>query len=135
MLLRARILYNVSSVNKFDYVDQAEFTQGDSVDIYFQLTDANLDKAVAGYQPAGRRYMPADGATLSVKLDNIDDNIQVTRAASQPFTQDPSIWKVSVLATDKIVGTCALVLTLTESGVVTNGRVDALVLIHSTSCV
>lgn len=132
MLLSARMLYNVSSVNQFSWTDVVEFTQGDSYDIYFQLIDANLDKPVYGFKPAGRRYMPAVGATLTVRLDNIDDAVAISRPAVQPFAQDPSIWKVSVLATDKIVGTCALVLTLNESGKVTSGRVQAAVLIDST---
>lgn len=136
MLLSARILNNVASINSFEWADEAEFTQGDTVDIYFQLIDASLDKAVRGYQPAGRRYMPAAGATLSCKLDNIDDNIALTRAASQPFPLDPSIWKMNVLAADKIVGTCALVLTLTETDPkITRGRVEAAVLIRSQSCI
>lgn len=126
MLLRARMLNAVASVNAYEVAEQVQFTQGDTVDIYFQLIDATLDPAPK-FIPAGRRYMPAAGALLSVKLDNIDDNIAITRSAVQPFANDPSIWKVSVLGTDAIVGTCALVLTLTESGKVTRGRTEAAV--------
>lgn len=126
MLLRARMLNAVASVNAFEVVQQVQFTQGDTIDVYFQLIDATLDPAPR-YIPAGRRYMPAVGALLTVRLDNIDDNIQVTRSATQPFAQDPSIWKVTVVGTDAIVGTCALVLTLTESGKVTRGRTEAAV--------
>jgi hypothetical protein len=133
MLLSARMLQDVASVNSYELTEEVEFTQGDTVDIYFQLVDASLDKAVKGFVPSGRRYVPAAGATLSVKLDNIDDNIQVTRAASQPFANDSSIWKVSVLSTDRIIGTCAMVLTLTEAGKVTRGRIEAVVLIRSQS--
>lgn len=125
------MLDNVASVNQFDYADSVMFTQGDQVDVYFQLIDANRDRAQFGFQPAGRRYMPASGATLSVKLDNVDDNVALTRTATQPFpTSDPSIWKVSILNSDAIRGTCALVLTLTQSGVVTKGRVQSAVLIQ-----
>jgi hypothetical protein len=129
------MLQDVASVNSYELTEEVEFTQGDTVDIYFQLVDASLDKAVKGFVPSGRRYVPAAGATLSVKLDNIDDNIQVTRAASQPFANDSSIWKVSVLSTDRIIGTCAMVLTLTEAGKVTRGRIEAVVLIRSQSTV
>jgi hypothetical protein len=125
------MLNSVASVNAFDWAEQVEFTQGDTADIYFQLIDASVDKAVRGYVPAGRRYAPAAGATMSVKLDNIDDAIALTRAATQPFTNDPSIWKLSVVSTDKIIGTCALAITLTEGVKVTRGRVEAAVLIHS----
>jgi hypothetical protein len=127
MLLAARMLNDVASVNAYEVAEQVEFTQGDTVDVYFQLIDASLDKAVKGFVPGGRRYMPAAGATLSVKLDNIDDNVAVTRSAVQPFANDPSIWKLPVLSTDRIIGTCALVLTLTEAGKVTRGRVEAAV--------
>lgn len=129
MLLSARMLNNVASVNAFDWAENVEFTQGDQVDVYFQLIDASLDKAVKGYVPAGRRYMPAAGATLSVTIANIDDAVQIVRSASQPFANDPSIWKVSVLNSDKIVGTCALVLVLNESGKKTYGRLEAAVLV------
>lgn len=131
MLLSARMLNDVASVNAYEVVEQVEFTQGDTVDVYFQLVDASLDKAVRGFVPAGRRYMPAVGATLSVKLDNIDDNIALTRAATQPFTQDPSIWRLNVIGTDRIIGTCALVVVLTEAGKVTRGRIEAAVQIQS----
>lgn len=124
------MLNGVSSVNDFEAVTQLEFTQGDTVDLYFQLLDLTRDKAIKGFVPAGRRYVPAAGATLSVRLDNINDAIAVTRSASQPFTQDPSIWKLTVIGTDKIVGTCALVLTLTEGVKVTRGRAEAAVQIQ-----
>jgi hypothetical protein len=124
------MLNNVASANAFAWADQVEFTQGDTVDIYFQLIDATLDKAVKGFKPGGRRYMPAAGATLSVKVDNIDDNIAITRSCSQPFVQDPSIWKLTVVGTDKIVGTCALVLTLNEAGKITTGRTEAVVQVY-----
>jgi hypothetical protein len=133
MVLSARILNNVASANSFDWADQAEFTQGDTVDIYFQLIDTTVDKAVKGFVPGGRRYIPAAGATLSVKLDNIDDAVALTRSATQPFSGDLSIWKLTILATDAIVGTCALALTLTEGAKVTRGRAEAAVLIHSQS--
>ncbi len=131
MLLAARMLNNVQSVNSFDWTSQVEFTQGDQVDIYFQLVDATLDKAVGKFSPSGRRYVPAAGATLTVKLDNIDDNVAITRPASQPFSQDGSIWKVTILSSDVLMGTCALALTLLEGAKQTRGRVEAAVLIHN----
>lgn len=134
MLLSARFLNQVSSVNAFEYVSNAQWTAGDTVTLYFQLIDLNLDKPVQGFQPAGRRYMPAAGATLSVKLDNINDAIAVTRSATQPYPQDSSIWAVQILSTDTIRGTCDLVLNLTESAVKTSGRVVAGVLISTTGC-
>jgi hypothetical protein len=131
MLLSARMLNNVASVNAFSWTDEVEFTQGDATDIYFQLIDATLDKPVYGFKPGGRRYMPAAAATLSVTINNIDDAVAITRIAVQPFAQDPSIWRVSVLNSDKIVGTCALMLALNETGKLTTGILQSAVLIHS----
>jgi hypothetical protein len=125
------MLNNVASVNAYDWADEVEFTKGDQVDIYFQLVDATLDKAVYGFKPAGRRFNPATGATLQVKIDNINDAIAITRAASQPFASDSSIWRVSVLNSDNIIGTCALQLTLTEGPKKTYGRVEAVIKVHS----
>ena len=131
MLLGARMLDQVGNVNQFKVVDSIEFTQGDTATVYIQLVDLTKDKAVEGFVPSGRRYVPAAGATLSIKLDNIDDALALTRTATLPFTGDSSIWSFSVLATDKIQGTCALSLTLNESGIITRGRIEAVVLIHS----
>lgn len=129
------MLNNVQSVNSFEWADEVEFTKGDSVNVYFQLIDASLDKAVKGFSPAGRRYVPAAGATLSVKLDNINDAIAITRAATQPYATDGSIWMLTVLATDVIIGTCALALTLTEGAKTTRGRVEAAVLVHDSGTI
>lgn len=117
------MLAHVTSVNDFDYADQVELTQGDQVDVYFQLVDLTRAPSRLGYKPEGVRYMPASGATLQVRLDNIDDNVALTRAPVQAYpTLDPSIWRLSVLSTDTIRGTCALNLTLNESGKLTYGR-------------
>lgn len=132
MLLSARFLNQVASVNSFEYADNAQWTAGDTVTLYFQLADLTLDRPSGGYFPAGRRYMPASGATLNVTLANVDTAVQLVRAATQPYpTTDPSIWSVSVLATDLIRGTCDLVLNLREGSTLTSGRVVAGVLIST----
>jgi len=129
MLLSARFLNQVSSVNSFEYASNAQWTAGDTVSLYIQLVDLTLDRAVQGYMPAGRRYMPADGATLQVTLTNIDDAVQIQRFAVQPFANDPSIWRVDILSTDPIQGTCDVLLALVEGSNKTNGRVVGGVLI------
>jgi hypothetical protein len=118
MLLSARILNDVGGVNTFSYAQVAEFTEGDAPTIYFQLIDESLDR---DSRPAGRRYMPAAGATLQVVIHNIDDAKTATRFATQPFAQDPSIWSISLLTTDTVRGTCSVKLTLTEGAKVTRG--------------
>ncbi len=115
MLLGARILSGVASVNIFDYVDSARFTEGDVVDLYFQIVDLNVE--ANSYQVKGRRYMPSAVAAplMTVSFGSIDDAKKINRVATQPFSQDPSIWKVSLLATDILRGTMDMRLTLTET--------------------
>lgn len=124
MLLSSKLLYSVTSVNSFDYVDQLSFTQGDTVDIYIQLTDAAKDKLVNGFKPSGRRYIPASGALLQVTVQNIDQTKTVVKSAIQPFPGDLSIWKFSMLSSDPAIpGTLSLQLKLTEGSVITSGFV------------
>lgn len=131
-MLSARMLNNVASVNAFDWANQVQATAGDGpYDVYFQLIDPTVDTVGAGFKPAGRRYAPVAGATLQATITNINDALQVVRAATQPFANDPSIWKVTLMSTDAIRGTCDLSLKLTESGKVTYGRVAAAVLINA----
>ena len=132
MLLSARILENVSGVNAFDYANQASFTEGDTPTIYFQLVDLHKDRADAGFVPAGRRYAPADGATLQVTFDHIDATRKIVRAATQPFASDPSIWAVPLLSTDKVRGTVNMKLTLTEGSKLTQGRLAAALSVAAT---
>lgn len=132
MFLSARMLNSVVNVNSFDYADSVEFSQGDTIDCYFQLIDASKDKPIQNWKPAGRRFMPASGATLSVRVDNIDDNVAIQRSAVQAFpTSDPSIWKVSIVGSDVIRGTCALVLDLNQGGVHTHARVEGAIMISN----
>lgn len=133
MLLSARMLNSVVSVNSWDYADAAEFTQGDTLDVYFQLVDSSKDRPIQQFKPAGRRYMPASGAILTIRFDNLDDNVAISRSAVQAFpTSDPSIWKVTVLSSDSSLrGTCALNLSLNEAGKLTYARVEGAIRIHN----
>jgi hypothetical protein len=123
MLLSARILNDVANVNNFEYAQVGQFTKGEASSVYFQLIDTTLDGALKGFEPSGRRYMPATGATLSVVVTSIDDAKRITRVATNPFPEDRSIWRLDFLSTDTIVGTASLQLTLTEGSVVRKGLV------------
>lgn len=131
MLLSARILDNVSGVNAFQYADQAQMTEGDTPTIYFQLIDAGQDKAHEGFVPAGRRYVPDAGAVLTVTLDSIDSARKVVRIATQPFANDPSIWAVPLMTTDKVRGTVNMKLSLNEGGKVTQGMLQGALMVQS----
>lgn len=121
MLLSARILTSVANANVFSHANAAYFTEGDGPSVYFQLIDASLDRADQGFQPPGRRYMPASAATLQVTIQNIDDAKTLVRYATQPFAADPSIWVLALLSTDTVRGTADMRLKLTEGVVVTQG--------------
>lgn len=132
MLLSARFLNDVSGVNNFYYASEVRFSEGDAPTIYLQLSDASVMSSIEGFNPSGRRYVPASGATLSVTIENINNAKKVTRIATQPYAQDPSIWAVTLLTTDMVHGTASITLTLTQGSVVTKGylrnaiKVDAL---------
>lgn len=133
MLLSARMLNDVASVNSFEYADQASWFEGDATYMYFQLIDASLDTDMKGFNPAGRRYMPPALTTLSVQIQNIDTAKVINRLATQPYPEDASIWRIQILATDAIHGAPQLLLTLTEPTRTLKGLVKNAVRIHSTS--
>lgn len=121
MLLSVRMLKDVQTVNSFEPDTELNWTEGDSLDIYFQLVDLNLDRPEQGFYPSGRRYVPAAGATLQCSFECIDNAKTVTRFAVQPFANDGSIWKISILSTDPIRGSPQLRLKLTEGAKTTRG--------------
>jgi hypothetical protein len=127
MRLGIRLLNDVQNVNAFTYICQVECQELDTIDVYIQLTDSSVEATLS---PPGRRYMPVDGSTLSVYLKDIDDTNNVTVEATQPFAQDPSIWKFSLrgqeipaevgppaieaIPSETLPGTRGLKVTLTE---------------------
>lgn len=133
MVLGARILNDVAGVNSYGYTDSARSTEGNAYDLYIQLVDESVDPASDGFWPSGRRYMPVSGASLQVTVGFIDDAKKIIRACTQPFAQDPSIWKLSVLSTDHWRGSADLKLKLTEGSVVTYGFVRLALSIEPTS--
>lgn len=130
MQLSIRPLDDVQSVNSLESATQLSVSKGDPVTLYFQLIDAVRHKCGVSECPA-TRYMPAAGAALSLVLDSIDDAKKVTKTASQPFAQDPSIWKIDLQALDtaKLSGTISVAFTLTEGSLVRTGRILAAVLV------
>lgn len=115
MLLSAKFLVDVADVNDFDYAPSVDFTEGDAFNVYFQLVDTSRDL----------RYMPAVGALLTATIDNIDDAKKIARACTQPFAQDPSIWQLTVFATDPLRGTSNFRLQLTEGVKITRGMIKS----------
>lgn len=127
MLLTCRLLKGVADVNNFGYAEVLEVTEGDSPTFFIQLADASVDSDA---RPSGRRYMPATGATLQVRLYSLDSSATIQKAASQPYQNDPSIWSFQLAQAETIPGTRALVLQLTEGSKVTNGYVSQAVVVN-----
>jgi hypothetical protein len=114
MQFSARPLIEVSSVNDYIVSQQITMATGDETPCYFQLVDLDKNPGYSGSNPQGLRYIPLTGATLAVSFININTAKRFTRYASQPFAQDPSIWLVTLLATDTITGTVSIRGVLTE---------------------
>ncbi len=115
MTLSCRFLIDVQGVNSFQHAAQAEMYAGDKQDLYIQLIDSALDRTEQGFVPAGRRYCPPAGTTLSILFNNVDNAKKVTRAGVQAYpTADASIWYIPILPTDPLAGTVTMTATLTE---------------------
>jgi hypothetical protein len=121
MQLKVTVLDDVEDANDYRYATEIQSTAGDPVDLFFQLSDATKNLASHGFNPSGLRYMPAAGSTLKVTFLNINTRKQFARFATQPFVQDPSIWKVPVLATDPVSGTVSMTFQLMEPNGVAGG--------------
>lgn len=133
MILGVRFLSNVASVNSFDFAASAEFAEGDTPQVYLQLTDASRCRSVDGWKPQGFRYAPAAGATLVAVVGNIDDARKLTRTCTQPFPGDASVWLLPMTASDVIRGTADLKLTLTEGATVHRALLNAAFRVRSST--
>lgn len=118
MLLSGQILDNVAGVNDFEVVPEARFTEADPVFIYIRLCDLNKDK---NSRPAGRRYIPATGATLQITIKSVDTAKTLVKTATNPYSGDTSIWRIQLTAADALKGTYSMQLALTEGASVTRG--------------
>jgi hypothetical protein len=116
MKFTVRPLIDVSSVNDFRYKTELQSVYGDATDLYFQLFDDDKNFSNCSYEQPGLRYMPPASSTLQVTFRNLNDVKNIVRFATQPFANDPSIWKFSVLSTDPITGTVNCKFVLTEQG-------------------
>jgi hypothetical protein len=117
MILGCRFLTDVASVNVFQVISAAELYKGDTQNVYIQLLDMAVDRSDQGFSPAGRRYCPPAGTTLTLKFQNIDDAKVVLRPCVQAYpTLDASIWYVPLLSSDPLAGTVTMSATLTEPG-------------------
>lgn len=101
MRLSIKMLSRNSSINSMSYTPNVQFERGESLDLMFQLIDAD----------SGQRYIPASGATIQVQIPRnntllqtasteVDTvNYSVNQAAVMAFTGDNSVWKTPLVAT------------------------------------
>jgi hypothetical protein len=102
MKLAIRPLRDVCGVNDFIYGTQIEATKGDAFDFYFQLVDLEKNLGQHAYSPPGLRVIPGDGSMVTLNIWNCDKAKRFARQATNPFPQDTSIWKITLLDTDPL---------------------------------
>lgn len=112
MNLSARMIENYVDANNYDVTPQLVMnsigvTPDVTYDVYVQLVDLSKDKAIDGYSPAGRRYIPPTGSNLQVVVRNINNAVQCG-PLSMVQTTDPSIWRVTLLGSYQIRGSVSL---------------------------
>lgn len=83
-------------------LDSLTLVRGNADTIYFQLINK---RSADSSNYTDIRYVPDNTAQITVTFDHIDSNAVVTRVATMVYpADDRSIWKVDVLATDKLAG-------------------------------
>ena len=107
MRLYIEMLDSVCNVNNWKHVDEVTISEGEASDIYFQII--NKSQHI--------RYMTqATSYSVSAIFPDVDESQTIEVAASQPFADDKSIWKVS-LGSSQTPGSGTFLVKLTEDGV------------------
>jgi hypothetical protein len=115
MRLSARILDNVANVNNWDHVSEAHISEGEVSSFHFQIINKSKDDI---------RYLTqAVAYSVTVSFPSIDDAEDFDVIATQPFSDDKSIWKVS-LAASQVPSSGAFVVAIVEDGVERKFKVD-----------
>jgi hypothetical protein len=112
MKLSAKTLVNVSNVNDFEYIDQWEINEGSAHRLHFQIIDTHKEDL---------RYLSQATVidAVTVTFLSIDDNSEITKTATQAFTDDKSVWYID-LAANEVPNPGAIKISITEDGVVTH---------------
>lgn len=96
MNFAVRLLDNVCNVNDFQEVETIELIRGNPYTLYFKVVQPNKDNL---------RYIPVSTpipATGLAKFKHLEDGKSISRAATNPFPEDTSIWSIPILPTDEI---------------------------------
>lgn len=122
MRLSAKILENVSGVNHWNYASEANVYEGQVNEIYIQLVDISkaihIDSVIGEIPEYPMRYIP-QGSSIAVAavFPALDDSEEFSIAATQPFADDKSIWKITI-PSSQLPKSGNFQLNLTEDGVV-----------------
>jgi len=122
MRLSAKILKNVVDINHWQQANQAHISEGQSNDVYIQLVDldwstkSSPEQSVAFPQYPVRYISQAASISVKGKFLNIDDAQEFEVVATQPFTDDKSIFKISLTST-QIPSAGNMIIVVTEDGV------------------
>ena len=108
MQLSAQILENVHNINSYEIVSEAVLSDSGPNEMYFQIIDKSKHEI--------RYITQATTYSVSALFSDIDDSEEFEIAASQPFADDKSIWKITFAST-QIPNSGAFVIKLTEDGV------------------
>lgn len=101
MRLSAKILQNVADVNNWKYADQAYIYEGQINEFYIQLIDLSKipdsDDGLGIIPEHPLRYMSqATAFSLKVIFDSVDNSEIYTISATKPFSDDLSIFKITL---------------------------------------
>lgn len=123
MRLNAKMIKNVSNLNHWEYTDSVYIREGQVNEFYFQLVD--LDKI---HPKEKSKVLPdfplryiseATSITLNVTFPSVNPDNVFSVTASQPFSNDKSIFKVTLLSSE-VPNSGSIEISLDEDGVVKN---------------
>ena len=121
MRLSAKVLKNVINVNYWEYANEVYINEGSVNDLYFQIVNLNKtpeSSDMVGIVPEFPMRYISQATSISVKVtfESIDDAEEFEVNATQPFSDDKSIWKVA-LTSDQTPKAGSIKITITEDGV------------------
>jgi hypothetical protein len=92
MQLAIKTLNNASTVNNLMYLNQTTVTPGETKTIYFQLIDSDTQ--------FGNRYIPTVGSTVTIEMNCLNKNNNISKIATNPIADDRSIWAFNLSSSE-----------------------------------
>lgn len=123
-----KLLDSVTSYNSFCEIKTLEVVNGNQTDLYFRIIQKNSGSCE---DCNNTRFLPSSSATLQLIFENLDEALQITRYATMVYPNDDrSIFKVTLLNTDKISGSVKAI--LTDGGISETILLDGRIKVSST---